>query len=527
MRDTIAWSYDLLAPGEQALFRRLSIFVGGFTLELAEAQGSVAKRREPADRGAAEVLDGIASLVDKSLLRHDETVSDDARYDMLQTVREYGLEQLATHNELADVQAAYADALTAYVERLSDRGSSSMPAGSASRLITEADNVRTALAWAIETGEIELGLRLATAYFWTWHAGSNFTENRQWFMRLRAAATEATPKLLLATAIRMHSWSVHLQGDHKLARQEYDELLALPDEPEYAGERAFGLYGLGLLAMDAGDFDRAEALIAEAVALARVHEGDPFLVAGALEGRALLAFQRGDYATAERLQREELAQSRARGDEWDIVTNLGNLAGTLRKQGKIEAAASFNQEELAISRKLAMQFGLSDCCLQAAEGSLALGRPERAARLAGAAAKLRDDVGFWGDSGFQRECAAIEGRIRAAQSPESFDHEWAVGRAMSVDDFLAETDAVFAEEQAAPDPTSTQPAAGAAVEAGLTPRETEVLRLIARDWSNQQIADALFLSRRTVHKHVENILAKLGTDSRAGAAVWAVRHYLE
>ena len=515
MRDAIAWSYDLLPPAEQVLFRRLSVFAGGFSLELAEGiAGGL----------GLDVLDGITSLQDKSLLRQIGQETETPRYGMLETVREYGLGQLQLREEIDSVRAEHADLITTAV---GSHGSSQhlTTVEGIRRDMLEQDNVRAALRWALDTGGVTIGLRLATAYYWTWNFKCQLDEGRRWLTGLLDLETDATPLELRAAARWMHGWLAFHQGESAVAERAYREVLAFPADPDIAGARAYALLGCGVLATDQDDFDLAEELFTEAVSLARTHGGDPWIIAGAIENFANLAWQRGDYARAERLFEEDLKAARSRGDDWSIAAGLGAVSASLRKQGKFRRAATLSREHVVMCRKLNYEIGFADCCSAASEMSLRRGLPESAARLAGAAGRVLEEHGLLGSMSYQRERAEIATAIRAALGDDVFTREWAAGSALSVDDAFELADAVFAEEESAPElaPVPVDPAAAH----GLTPREAEILRLLARDQSNQQIADALFLSRRTVHKHVEHILAKLEMDSRAGAAVWAVRHGIE
>jgi DNA-binding CsgD family transcriptional regulator len=378
----------------------------------------------------------------------------------------------------------------------------------------------------VERGDAEIGLRLAIGLVDLWTNQSYARGALRWLDELLAMATDQTPVNLLAYGQWEKGWFAAQQGDIATAEHAAQQALAHAAGLSDERIRAVAIEGLGIVASMRGDFDEADARFREAFTIAEAIGSQP-IMAGTLCNRGIVAGERGDLAAGMHLLDEALTIGRQLGDPWQLSNTLGNVSWLARQQRDYRRAAAADRERLAIDRAIANHLMLVDSCSMAAGVAIRLGRAERAARLAGASARLRDEVGIAGDRQLQRAWAEIEDTIRAALAPESFQREWTAGWAMTRDDALADADAVFAEEQAAPDPADTRPAAGAAVDAGLTPRETEVLRLIAQDWSNQQIADALFLSRRTVHKHVENILAKLGTDSRAGAAVWAVRHDLE
>jgi predicted ATPase/DNA-binding CsgD family transcriptional regulator len=512
MRDTIAWSYDLLPPDEQALFRRLAIFVGGFTLEAAD---TIAGESE------LDTLAGIASLVDKSLLRQTADETERARYGMLETVREYGLEQLEAHGELDAVWLRHAEWLIELAGRLTPLTEPTSVEALA-RLAAEHDNARAALKRALERGDAETGLRLAIALFRLWLIQSHAREAHRWLEELLALATDETPVDLLAYGQWAFGWFASQQGDIKSAERGAQRALAHADGLADERIRAWAIEGLGIVALMRGDLDQADARFSESHTIAAAI-GNQMIMAGTLSNRGAVAVQRGDLAAAARFFDDALPIERRLGDPWMTAMSLGSVSWLARRQGDYRRAAAADRERLAIDRATANRFELAAGCQMAAGAALRLGRPECAARLASVAARVLEELGSFEDPLFMDEAAKILAAGRAALGDEAFGQAWGAGQALPLDDALDEADAIFAAEEAAPDAAAADPAALH----GLTPRETQVLRLIARDWSNQQIADELFLSRRTVHKHVENILAKLGTDSRAGAAVWAVRHGVE
>jgi non-specific serine/threonine protein kinase len=515
MRDTIAWSYDLLSPEEQALFRRLSIFVGGFSLEAAETIAGDLN---------LDIVVGVASLVDKSLMRQVASETGAARYTMLETVREYGLEQLEARGELDAVWLRHAEWMIELAGRLTPL-TEPTSVEAITRMAAEHDNALAALTRAVERRDVETGLRLAIGLVDLWTNQSYARGALRWLDELLAMATDETRADLLAYAQWEKGWFAAQQGDIATAENGFRQALALTAALPDGTIRAVAIEGFGIVALMRGDFDESDARFREAFTIAETI-GNRSIMAGSLCNRGIVAGERGELAAGTQLLDEALTIERQLGDPWQTSNTLSNVSWLARQQHDYRRAAAADRERLAIDRAIANHLMLADGCSMAAGVAIRLGQAERGARLAGASARLRDEVGIAGDSQLMRAWAAIEDTFRAALTPESFQREWTAGWAMTRDDALADADAVFAKEQAATDPADTQPAAGVAVAAGLTPRETEVLRLIAQDWSNQQIADALFLSRRTVHKHVENILAKLGTDSRAGAAVWAVRHGL-
>ena len=523
MRGAIAWSHDLLPAQEQALFRRLAVFAGGFTLEAA---GAVAAG--PGEGVSGDVLDGVASLVDKSLLVRRAGAGGAARYAMLETVREYASEQLDAHGETEAVRARHAAWVAAFAGGVEPLGPVPLPL--LARLDDEHDNARAALRWAIDTGDAAVGLRIAVAFVRAWQLRGYLDEGRRWLAEVLALEGPA-PDELRAAGLWVLGWFAWRTGDLDAAEAATCRALELA---EHAGDRRVesqALLAQGWYAEERGDAGAADRLYRRALELARAH-GDGWVVGVNLASLGITAGDRGDLAAAGRCYEEALPLVRRAGDPSLLAHLTGAVAWLARQQGDPRRAAALDRERLAINRALDFREQQADCCQAAAGVALTLGHPEQAARLAAAAARAREEIGFVSETPYRQQLAATAAAIRGALGEAAFLREWAAGRAVPLADAVADADAVFAVEEAGaslsnPVPPPVDAAAAALAEHRLTPREAEVLRLLAHDRSNQQIADALFLSRRTVHKHVENVLAKLGVDSRAGAAVWAVRHGLD
>ena len=301
MRDAIAWSHDLLAPAEQALFRRLAVFGGGFTLDAAEAVGA------GIGGGDAEAFDLVASLVDKSLLRREER-EDEPRYRMLETVREYGLEQLAASGELEAARRAHAAQFLALAERAAPAWWGPAPGAWLDRLEAERDNLREALAWAREEQATELGCRLAIALHWFWRSRGPVGEGRRWTEALLAGAGGTAPAL-----------------------------------------RAALLMGAGDLAMAQGEFVRAAELLEAGMALAR-ELGERSILADALGWRGATAVYEGQLDLAEEFEKQAVAVARATGAPPWHALGLTILAAIARARDDLSQAAALLAESNAVCR---------------------------------------------------------------------------------------------------------------------------------------------------------------------------------
>ena len=258
MRDAIAWSYDLLHPAEQALFRRLAVFAGGCTLEAAEA---VARSRG----SACSIFDGVAALLDRSLLRQMPGVEDEPRYPMLETVREFALEQLVASGEEVQVRRRHAMYCVALAEPLPLIGMRRPEEALLTRLEAEHDNLRAALAWLDEAGEHRAALQLAgrLGHFWLLHG--HLSEGRRWLTRALAKRDGAS-LAEIGAALHWAGTLAEFQGDYALGDALLAECLAIRRD---LGDQAGVMDTLSMLAAGAeyrGDEERCVALNDEALA---------------------------------------------------------------------------------------------------------------------------------------------------------------------------------------------------------------------------------------------------------------------
>jgi non-specific serine/threonine protein kinase len=523
MRDAIAWSYDLLSEDEQTLFRCLAVFVGGFTLKAAEAvaDGQTDRRTDGCSPVplSSSVLDGIAALVDASLVRREVGVDGEPRFGMLETIREFGLERLAgsgEEREVRDAHAAYFAGLGGWLEpnhlapgeRADDR---------LRWIEAEHPNLRAALDHLADRGDAEGVLFLAGWLAVFWHRHGHLGEGRRW-LEWALAPTADAPTLARCRAIVGLSLVVWTQGDLETAAPLAGDGLA---RAEAIGDKelvALATHILGLIANVQRQWDRAQPLMERALTLWR-ELGLPSDEAIALSVLGRIAFGVGDSAASARYAEESLALHRALGHPSGVMTSLCSLARLARARGDDRSAALAYQEALD-------QWAGNDgpwATLRALTGLAALavdhGQAERAVTLlAGVDALLRQGVApiIPDDGDLDRATAGS----RAALGDGRFDELHAAGMALPLNAIIAEAMRVGIP------PPGTGPGIPAAARHGLTPRETEVLVLLAAGRSDREIADVLFVSRHTVGNHVVNILGKLGVPSRAAAAAYAVRHGL-
>jgi predicted ATPase/DNA-binding CsgD family transcriptional regulator len=514
MRAAIAWSHDLLPEAEQGLFRRLAVFVGGFALAAAEAMVAAM-----GDLGT-DPLDGIAALVDGSLLRQEAGPGGEARYLMLETIREYGLELLAAKHEEEAARDAHAAYFLAFAERSEAAAcNSAAEAAWLARLEADHDNLRAALDRLCRDETAEDGLRLAGACGWFWHRRGHLREGRARLDRALALAgpdPTAARGGALGWAAVLALWAGDLPAGEALALAG----LAVWDAVDDPRGRASALDSLAQAAEHQRHWDAAAALYEEELAFWR-ELGEPRRIGVILFRLGGVAYARGDPARAQALEEEAAALFRDAGDRMWLAATESHLGLLATADGRFPEAArrfraSLRGAAAAGEAALLCHGPLSGLAVLA----VAAGRPETAARLLGAVdAQLRRtgvDLLWLVRPAYGR----AEAGARAALGEAEFAAARAWGGALGEDDWRAEADAVaLAIGEAAPAPLPR----GAAGAFGLTPREADVVRLVAEGRSNPEIAAALFVSPRTVEWHLANVLRKLGLPSRAAVAAHATR----
>ncbi len=354
LRETIAWSYDLLQPDDRAVFRRLALFAGGMTLDAAEAVvGS--------PTGEVDVLGGVERLAEHSLLQLQLDAGDDGvdspRYRMLETIREYGLERLAEAGELDDAGSRHAGFFLQLVERAAPELDGPQQSVWLDRIAADHDNLNVALGWAIERRGEETALRLAAAIWPFWEARGHYTEGRAWLERVLARDV-AAPKPVLAAALSGAGSIARMQGDSTRAVELLERALALWQELGDRRGAARTLMTLGHVSDRLGDMTAAAIRFEEALVIGREID-DTSLVAAALANLGLVADQQGTYAAAVARYEEALALFRKLGNrrrEGAVLDNLGIVA---RAQGQLAEATRFYEDALAVRLETGDAWGIA------------------------------------------------------------------------------------------------------------------------------------------------------------------------
>ncbi len=516
LRSAIHWSYGLLSEDEQAVFRRLATFVGGCTLQAAEAVVGA-----PGDLGI-EAFEGLAALVDKNLLRQDVQPDRELRIRMLETIRAYALECLAESGEAERIRQHHATFFLALAERAEPELATPHQVAWLDRLDREHDNLRAALAWSVEVGDVELGLRLAGAMYRFWDFRGFPREGRQWIAQLLAAA-EAAPDSRVSPAVRAKVLTAAgrlavVQGDHPAARSFLEESLAISRQRDDPAGIAWAIYGLAFLARVQGNYESARARYEECLALFE-QLGDRSGTAEALHGLGVGAYFQGDLVEARALYARSLAVYREIAHPQGIAMSLNELGEVALRQGDYAAARRLEAESLTIAAEVGDRERVALALSALAAVAVAQDQPRRALKLAAAGTSLREAI----DEPFSAAWHSIfEGWLEPARS--ALDEQiastlWAEGRAMTMERAVmyaltsSEDDTATPEVHGGP-PSGPRPA--------LTPREREVATLVARGRTNREIAAELVITERTAESHVSNMLSKLGFRSRAKLAAWVV-----
>ncbi len=509
MRNAIAWSYDLLTPDEQMLFQYLSVFVGGFTLEAAEAVVDGAEL-------PTNTVDGIASLIDNSLLRQVDQPHGEHRFLMLSTIREFGLEQLSTTHMEETARRRHADWCVALVERAEPEFGGPNVVWWLNHVEREHDNISQSLAWLLETGDVEISMRITAAIWMFWFFRCHFREARSWLDRILEQIPN-TPSSIHARTLTIAGLFTEAVGDFDEANKKLD---AGRQMATVLGDKiclGMAMLTLGDVADNTGHCERAEEYLLTAVELFR-EAGLHYWLALTLAFLGSLAQRRGDETAAQSLMDEALDLSRKIGFLWGTAISLNRLGRLARSREDNREAEEHYRESLALWRKLGDRWRMSRSLIDLADVACADRQFEYATQLLGAAEAINESIGasesFVDDSVRQRVLKVVTEQL----DEETFAGALAMGHGMSweeaVDTAMTSTQPEWDLEQQTGDRGS---------DFGLTARELEVLRLLVAGLTDRQIAEELFISRRTAQGHVASIFNKLGVNSRTAAATAALR----
>jgi predicted ATPase/DNA-binding CsgD family transcriptional regulator len=567
LRATIAWSYDLLTPAEQVLFRHSAVFVGGCTQEAVESVCA------GAGFTGIELLDALGSLVDKHMLQRAEARDGEPRFFMLETIREFADDQLVTSGHADAVRERHATFFLAFADEAECKTRIGQQTVWLRRVDAEHDNLRAALDWLSEHAHSGATVRLAGDLWFYWMVRGHLTEGRRRLVAALGITGADALGVTRARALFGAGWLAKEQADHDRAVPFYHELdelgratgdkwcltyaaIGLGSTAVLCGADVVGreylerALALALLTDDLwaaawiaafltpalirqGDLLHAQRLLEQSVAIRRRLD-DPHGLSASLATLADVAVARGELSVAQRLASEALEVTREIDDRVNLAARLRSLTAVALDQGDHCGAAAYSTEALQIARELGQTAGLATAVEGLAIAAARSANPERAVILFGAAAALRGRTGQLAHPGWPERIARGMDMASAGLSDEVAAALLEQGRTLSPDEL-----AMFANARSVPE-SLTGPAVDAPSRAaylpsnapprrrpgGLTERQLEVARLIGQGQTNRQIAAQLVVSERTAEHHVENILTKLALSSRTQVGIWAVEHGL-
>jgi len=561
LRGTIEWSYNLLDPHEQVLFRRLGVFVGGCTLDAVE---------QVCGSGlGVDTLDVVTSLVGKSLLQRQDGLAGEPRFTMLETILEYARERLEESGELDSIRECHLDYVLHFAEDAEQGIRENEQPLWMRRLDAELNNLRAALEWSLsQDGLAEKGLRVAGALGRYWQSRGYLSEGRYWCAQLLSKTEPAEPRIERAKALRTLARMIFEQGDFVEARPIYEQSLEMSRALGDDWGVASSLIGLGPIALWLGEYDLSQSLFEEALAIYR-RLGDKQAISSALtltgtilmlkedyqaaqlpleESLAIdrelsndlgiantlveqgaVAFHLGDYNNARALIEESLGIARDLGVDWIITKCHARLGVMALRQGDVRQAEALSLEGLARARSSGNKRWSRWYMVALAEVARLSGRSKHAAKLIGASEGALSAPGGHYEPAMRAEAERIKASVRTELNEETFATLSAEGRAMSQEEAIACAMDRASELSASPIGAGNTTERQQIYPNDLTEREVEVLRLIASGKSNQEIAKDLVLSLRTVERHISNIYQKIGATgriARSTATAYALRHGL-
>jgi predicted ATPase/class 3 adenylate cyclase len=434
LRNAVAWSYDLLAPGVAQVFRRMSVFAGGCDLDALAAVAMT----EGGDMAGSDPLEQVAELQDVSLITVAEGPDGEPRIGMLETIRDYALERLGQDDDLDGARRRHAGYYADVAERARDQLDGPAQLAALDRVEADHDNLRAALAWSLEfpaadgVGDSErvvIGLRLVQALTLFWYQHGHVTEGRRWLQRAMDLASADGGEPLARVA---HGLGVLMdtQGEPDAARRLFERSLAIWRELGDRDQQARELNSLGIARNHLGDLDGARPLLAESIAIAR-EIGNPIRLAAALTNLGQLESAAGDFDRASQALQEALTIDLEQGDLLGAALDRQSLALVSLRAGRPGEARDLLSGTFDYVASSGNASFLANILELSAAITAADGEPLRAARLTGAAESIRQQ---WGMRRTEREDARMEQYLapaRAAVSSREWAAELAAGQALT------------------------------------------------------------------------------------------------
>ncbi len=549
LRGVMDWSHDLLPAAEQILLRRLSVFAGCFTLPSVEQVCGGNGLEEKS------LLDHLSALINKSLVQAETAFEGAARYDMLESIRQYAAEKLDRSGEKSAIQDRFLFCYLRLVEEVEAKLIGPYQELWLNWLEEESVNIRAALAWALASGRLEEGLRITIALYNLWTIRDLVDEGLAWLERLLAQGEGIVSDLVHIIALAQASFLSGFHGNWESQEAYGNRAAALAEalgdqgKPalvwahsakgyaaralgDYETEYAFALKALQLnrelgrtlelgislttssfTAMALGRLEEARVLLDEGLPLVR-QIGNPYRIAMALNFAGDLARCLREFERARSAYEESLGILRSIQAVRDTASSLHNLGHAVLHLGEVEKAHPLFLESMASHKEQGNRPGMTECLLGFAALAVVSDLPAEGARLLAAAAKIGGEHITFRWAATRGEYEHYLARARAALSEDEFVSAKAAGEQMTLEQAVQEAEVIAHQAAAARQRRRDLDE--------LTPREREVAALIARAKTNEQIAAELVLSKRTVEKHIANIRAKLDFSERAQIVRWAI-----
>ncbi len=514
LRSAIAWSYDLLDSGERALFRRLSVFAGGWTLADAGSVCTV---------NGNDVLAMVESLLDKSLIRRLPGDEQTAEFSMLESLREYAAEQLASHAEAEETQARHAGHYAGLAAQF--EASLGLPEEQAwvLRVGRHHADLCAALDYCLGAGRDAWALWLATAIGWYHYAHGDLGAGQALVDPVlplaagpaaRSDAATAGGQAGVLTVAGILAWAT---GDTDRAQGLLLSALERSEGRGDARRATIACAFLGHVARAGGEWDASSDWHRRAEAGFR-QGGSTQGVAWARHDLGLLARDHGDLGNAAELLRASLRDFRELDYPWAVAWSAWGLGTTLTARGRLDEACPLLAEALRIYTEVNDPRGVAQCLEALARVASERAHYESAARLIGAAAALRERVAARQLDAEQARTSAVEQVLARALGPQDADTLIHAGRTMPAQQAADLAIAVALGTAPGDSDRSHQ--------VPLTPRERQVAALVASGRTNRQIGRVLGISEKTAEVHLHHVMSKLDARSRAEVAAWAVTHHL-
>jgi predicted ATPase/DNA-binding winged helix-turn-helix (wHTH) protein len=428
MRGAIVWSYDLLDEDEKILFRRLSVFAGGFNVEPAEAIVSSLDSSNDAD-----ILNIVTALIENSLLIQKETANDESRLRMLEVVREFAFEKLEASGESQAVRNNHAAYFLALAQKAEPEMFGAEGTEWLNRLEDEHENLRAALSWS-SVKDVETAANLAGTLrnFWILH--NHITEGRKWLETILEQSADA-PTAVRLKLLNGLGHTAGYQGDLETSRKAHERGLAEGKAINDLRQIALSVRGLGFVAKWKGDIASARKFYEEGLAYSRELD-DKNAIAVSLTALGDLARMEDDYTAARPLFEEALKICHQTGNKQGVVGSLNNLGAVTFGEGDYAASHSYYAEAVTLVQKLGEKISLSYALDGFAALAVRRGDAKRAAQIAGASERLRESLGFETEPAERRFREAYLAEIRAAPGESDFPEAYEQGRKLNPEEAI-------------------------------------------------------------------------------------------